>query len=345
MTFQPLQHRYCSRCRCELSDVASMERGMGPLCAGKSTKLYAKTIPANYAMANISALAINDELMHSECHSLWHETRQKLLEATQSAANGDQANNFAWTGEDLRRIVKNIDFILSYRHPRESTRDHLIQVVRHLGYIGLAGVLSGEASTGEARLWFENGKVNLQGSRNKNAYRAFAAIRGVTLPRTVGKPYMAPVSLLEPFLSLVLQFYPMYEGDFGEVRAAAAAWVPPPPDQTVYAAPTVIEALDGIAYIRMRSEDFTLQFNWMRNTNMAGFIASLKSAVPYDSRAFDPVTKLWRFKKEHLNSVKGVITNSHIFTETREISSEDITPPNSYTFSSGRSGYGYRRYV
>jgi len=137
----------------------------------------------------------------------------------------------------------------------------------------------------------------------------------------------------------------MYEGDFGEIRAAAAAWVPPAPDQTFYITPTVTEALDGVAYIRMRSEDFTLQFNWMRNTNMAGFIASLKSAVPYDSRAFDPVTKLWRFKKEHLDTVKGVITNSHIFTETREISSEDITPPNSYTFSSGRSGYGYRRYV
>lgn len=335
MTFQPVQHRYCSRCRCELSDYASMERGMGPQCAGKSTKLYAKTIAANYAMANISALSINDELMHPECRPLWHETRQKLLEATQSAANVDQASTFAWTGEDLRRIVKNIDFILSYRHPRESTREQLIEVVRHLGYVGLAGVLSGEASTGEARVWFEDGKVKLQGSRNKNAYRAFAALHGVTLPRVVGKPYMAPVSLLEPFLSLVLRFYPMYEGDFNEVRAAGAAWVPPPPERTFSVTPTVAEALDGVAYIRMRSDDFTLQFNWMRNSNMAGFIASLKSGVPYDSRAYDPVTKLWRFKKVHLDTVKGIVNTSGMFTEIRETNSEDVTPANSYDFSGG----------
>lgn len=344
MTFQPLQHRYCSRCRCELSDVASMERGMGPLCAGKSTKLYAKTIPANYALANISALSIQDDYMHPECHTLWHETRQKLLEATQNAAGQEQQNQFAWTGEDLRKLVKSIDFILSYRHPRDITREQLITVVRHLGYVGLAGVLSGEASTGEARLWFENGFVRLQGSRNKNAYSAFAAIRGVTLPRRIGQPYAAPVSLLEPFLGLVLRFYPMYEGDFEEVRAAAAAWVPPPPVvQPATVATVVPDALDGIAYIRMRSADFTLQFNWMRGADLGGFISNLKSGVPYDSRAYDPVTKLWRFKREHLDAVKGIINSTGMFTEIKETVSEDITPSNSYEFvRNGNSSPSYR---
>lgn len=350
MTFQPLQHRYCSRCRCELSDVASMERGMGPLCAGKSTKLYAKTIPANYALANIAALSIQDDYMHPECHALWHETRQKLLEATQNAAGQEQQNQFAWTGEDLRKLVKSIDFILSYRHPRDITREQLITVVRHLGYVGLAGVLSGEASTGEARLWFENGFVKLQGSRNKNAYRAFAAVRGVTLPRSIGQPYAAPVGLLEPFLGLVLRFYPMYEGDFEEVRAAAAAWVPPPPVVQPTSNATVIpDALDGIAYIRMRSEDFTLQFNWMRNANTIGFVNSLKSDIPYDSRAYDPVTKLWRFKKNCFETIKGIINSSGIFDEIKVTISNDITPNNSYEFRVGtqsprarRGNRGYR---
>lgn len=339
MTFRPVQHRYCSRCRCELSDVASMERGMGPLCAGKSTKLYAKTIPANYALANISALSIRDEFIHPECHALWNDTKQKLLEATQSAANVDQNDRFAWTGEDLRKIVKSIDFILSYRHPRDTVREQLIQVVMHLGYVGLAGVLSGEASTGEARLWFEDGLVKLQGSRNKSAYRAFAMLRGVKLPRAVGQPYVAPISLLEPFLSLVLQYYPMYEGDFDTIRSAAAAWIPPvaPVVVPVQSNTSVAELMDGVALIRIRSEDFTLQFNWMRHMDMNSFIANLKNSVAYNERAFDMVTKLWRFKKAHLDTIKNVIANCGLFTETIVNSTEEITPANSYSFNSSFS--------
>lgn len=338
MTFRPVQHRYCSRCRCELSDVASMERGMGPLCAGKSTKLYAKTIPANYALANISALSIRDEFIHPECHALWNETKQKLLEATQNAANVDQNHQFAWTGEDLRKIVKSIDFILSYRHPRDIARENLIQVVMHLGYVGLAGVLSGEASTGEARLWFEDGLIKLQGSRNKSAYRAFAMLRGVKLPRAVGQPYMAPISLLEPFLSLVSQYYPMYEGDFNTIRSEAATWVPPvAPVITVQTSTPVADLMDGVALIRIRSEDFTLQFNWMRHMDMNSFIANLKNSVNYNERAFDMVTKLWRFKKAHLELIKSVIANSGLFTETIVNETEDTTPANSYTTSSSWS--------
>lgn len=343
MTFRTVQHRFCSRCRCELTDYASMERGMGPQCAGKSTALYAKTIPANYAMANIFGLAISDTFVHADCLPIWLETKQKLLEATQYTASLEQSNTFSWTGEDLRKIVKNIDFILSYRHPRETTRENLIKVVMHLGYIGLAGVLSGEASTGEARLWFEDGLVKLQGSRNKHAYRAFAMLRGTKLPRAVGQPYVAPISLLEPFLSLVLQYYPMYAGDFDMIRREANAWVPPPlSQQPISTSPVVPDSLDGIAYIRIRSEDFTLQFNWMRQHNMNSFIANLKNSIPYNERAFDVVTKLWRFKHSHLETVKNVINNTGFFTETIEFNTGESTPSNSYARPS--TDYSNHRY-
>lgn len=346
MPFMNASHRHCSRCGLELTDVASMERGIGPICAGKDTHLYAKTIPANYAMANIFALSLSEEHIHQDVRTLWADTKNKLLNASERSANREQINTFEWTGEDLRQVIKNIDYLLSWKHPHSGAKDNLVKIVHHLGYVGLAGVLAGEASTSEATLWFENGEIKLKGKRNRSAYRAFASVRGVKVPRTLSQPYSAPVALLEPFLTLVLQYYPMYSGDFDTIREQAAAWVPPPPVAPTLPVSGPVDLNNDTVLIRNRSEDFTVQFNWIRESNNMGqLIANMKNTVPYTDRKYDPNSRIWSFKKNHLEAIRAVFTNSGIYQYIIVQETGERTPDGTYrsqpSTSSGRYRYRY----
>jgi len=326
--------RHCSRCRLPLSDFASMERGMGPICANKDTHLYAKTIPANFSFANMYSLSIREEDIHPDVRTLWNETLAKLIRRTTHAANQEQNHTFNWTGEDLREIIKGIDYLLSWKHPNPTTETNLIKIVEHLGYVGLAGVLAGEASTGEAALWFENGEVKLQGSRNKAAYRAFAGVPGIKLPRATGQPYSAPKRSLDAFLDLVTRYYPMYQGDFDLVRQEAAAWVPPAPVVSAEPATTRLELANDTILIRTRSEDFTVQFTWMRHPRMGEFVVALKHTAPTRERIYDPITHIWRFKKVHLEAIQQVISSFGIFQNVEVQETGQVTPPNSYSLES-----------
>jgi hypothetical protein len=246
----------------------------------------------------------------------------------------EQNHTFNWTGEDLREIIKSLDYLLSWRHPNPTTETNLIKIVEHLGYVGLAGVLAGEASTGEAALWFEDGEVKLQGSRNKAAYRAFAGIPGIRLPRATGQAYSAPKRSLEPFLDLVQRYYPMYQGDFELVRQEAAAWVPLAPAPlpvSTEPATTRLELANDTILIRKRSEDFTVQFTWTRYPRMGEFIVELKHTAPPRERIYDPVTHIWRFKKVHLERIQEVISEFAIFGNVEVQETGQETPANAFS--------------
>jgi hypothetical protein len=97
-----------------------------------------------------------------------------------------------------------------------TTRTNLVNVVRYLGYVGLAGVLSQEASTSKASLWFDEqtGRVCLQGKSCKAGFWAMKKnIPGVRIPPrgSTEFPYSAPAQHAEHFLQIVQEFWPLYE--------------------------------------------------------------------------------------------------------------------------------------
>ena len=46
--FAPLTNRSCSICHRELTDAASVETGVGPVCRSRSNEALAKSFPANF---------------------------------------------------------------------------------------------------------------------------------------------------------------------------------------------------------------------------------------------------------------------------------------------------------
>jgi len=308
--------RRCARCGAELSDPASWVRGMGPLCYGKSTGLYAKTIPANYAMvvADSHSLAVTN--MPGVLQEPWLALKEVIAQNLTRIGDQDATD---CRGFDVRGIVRVIDWMLSFDIPAFEKRQ-LIAIVKNLGYISLASVLAGEASTGKSSLTFENGRIILKGSSNKNGYYAMRKIKGIRYPQYRGseEPYSAPVEQFEEFLMNVYTYWPCFDDDIEGIRRQVTAFLEEKKLVLQAAAPTVEveieqeEPAGDIAYITKDANQkwFELSFEWIKEKTPV-LVNLLKVGISYKNRTYMPDRKVWGFRVDDLEQVKKIITQAN----------------------------------
>lgn len=335
--------RACSRCGQELTDPASRECGVGPICRQKDNHLYAKTIQANLPGASAIILGTTADQFPAEVRDTWTKLTEYFL---RQMTRSQQQTDLMFTGADFRETVRSIDWMLSFKMSH-TLKSRLVKVVGYLGYPGLAGVLAGEASTTAARIWFDTGRVFLEGKSNRHGFAAMRRIPGVTTPRYRGDrtPYSAPASQAPAFLEVVATYWPMYEGDMEAIRTQAAA--------SAATAPAVPSAPVGpIATIQKRSDDVIVKFDWVRGAPMYDLINAIK-AIPSLDRKYDPAAKVWTVKTSHmpavLEALKLVFEPGQIRVETTDAP----TPAGLYDArprlttrraSQYFGGYGWRRY-
>jgi hypothetical protein len=331
--------RHCSRCGDALTDPASRECGVGPVCRKKDTHLYAKTIAANFGIATIRAMSVREDMLAPEVHATWKAAYSRLLKAAEKVANlTDDVTIMRRAGADLREVVRACDLVCSYENPGHDVRNAMIDVVHACGYIGLAAVLAGQASTSPSRVWFENGRVHMTGLGNKSGWSAMRQIPGVVTPKYRGDraPYTAPAGHAVIFLANVRRFWPMYEGDIAAIATEAATWVQN--NQAVAAAFAASTTPVHKFVITTRTMDFTVAFPWVRNANMTGFMAELKT-IPADQRNYNPSTKAWSFTIANLDRVTEIARSSGIFGEIRKIDTVEPTPEGIYNARSVQRRY------
>lgn len=322
-------YRACSRCGKELTDPASRECGVGPICRGKDNHLYAKLIEANIPMATALFMGTHPEELPLEVEGRFMTANKsfiKKMEKVQSA--NEDVTIMRLTGADFRDEVRTLDYILSFRVSSE-TRDKLVGVVRYLGYVGLAAVLSGEASKSSAKVWFENGRVFLQGTGCTSGFQKMKRIRGIQTPAYRGSkdPYSAPGNQCEKFLDVVSEHWPLYDGDLDAVRTAAVNWTKAN-SKAIQAEKASLDQKDLLgktttAAVTLRSDDFILSFKWLKTANMQGMINELKE-IPKKERAYNPINKNWMFRKQHFDAVKTIVGNVY---ETIVIQDHSETTP------------------
>lgn len=319
--------RFCSRCGDALTDPASRECGVGPVCRRKDTHLYAKTIAANFGIATIRAMSVVETDLAPEVRDTWKAAVKRLLKAAEKVANlTDDATIMRRTGADLREVIRACDLICSYANPGRSVRSTMVDIINACGYVGLAAVISGQASTSPSRVWFENGRLFMSGLGNKSGWAAMRQIPGIVTPRNRGdrSPYSAPATEATAFLANVRRFWPMYEGDIAALAATAATWVASNP---VLAAAPAAPVNPFVATVR--TADFTVNFPWVRGANMMGFMSQLKT-IPANERSYDAPTRTWSFTLAHLDRVLDMARNSNTFGEVRKVDSTATTPEGLY---------------
>jgi hypothetical protein len=305
--------RHCSRCNLPLKDSASWERGIGPICAKKDTRLFAKTIPANFAMATIYTLNVEAHMLPQTIQPVWTALTEVLLEKVERASRGTAMNQFLISGEDCSLVAKVIDFMLSFPIDPTPKRD-LIQVVKHLGFVGLAGVLSGESSTGAAELKFENGKLFLIGSSNKAGFNAMRVIPGIVVPRRRGGgPYEAPAAQHEKFIGAVMEFWPCFDGKVDEITEQCKEWIVANPVKVAQQVsnPGMPEA--KIAY-RSATNEIVVSFQWIKEITPR-IVEEIKT-IPYKQRSYDPATKSWIIQADNRQRVVDLLSPHYSIMES-----------------------------
>lgn len=333
--FQRNERRHCSRCGKGLEDPASEERGVGPVCALKDTALYSRTIAANYAGATSILLTFSGDESGT-----WRGLPQNILERfknmmTKVLRQGERATLARWDGteinlpgQDLRSVIKDLDWMLSHKM-EERPRKLLIQVVKFLGYVELAAVLSQEASTTPARLWFKDGVIYLKGKSCKAGFVGMRGIDGITIPRRGSEmPYTCPAYQAEKFLSVVQDFWPMYEikGEDGTttlqgatletMKQTAQEWlqahrapVPQTPSLPVTYGPLATVKGPRGPVSHLVGETFELSFPWLfeKTKEMYVLVGHLKTISKLE-RYFDGEKKVWIFLSKHKDFVLSKVT-------------------------------------
>jgi len=276
--------------------------------SGEGQPSFAKTIPANYAVAVVHLLSLRDGSdLHEEAVSTFTSMRKTLLKRAEKAA---QANNDALElklrGQDLRKIVTQLDFLCSFDHHAGSAKGKIIEIIRSLGYVGLAGVIAGEASTSPAKLYFRNGRVYLEGLGNTSGWRTMKRIPGIITPKGRGDrtPYSVPAAQFEPFKVAVMAHWPLFDANLVALKQECADFLASCPVE-VAAVAAVRTAPVFAASFLVRSQDFTLAFPWRRDRNMMAFLGELKT-LPASDRSYDPASKIWSFKLVHEAAVKAI---------------------------------------
>ena len=303
--------RHCSRCHLPLTDFSSWERGIGPICAKKDTHLFAKTIPANFAMATAHAMSVKTNNLPNDIASVWTDLLEILLDKSERANlnSGEMVFNIA--GEDCRLIVRVIDWMNSFVI-NQTDKNHLIQIVKYLGYPGLSGVLSGISSTGEAELKFEGGKLSLVGSSNKAGFNAMRIIPGIIIPRYRGQgAYVAPVEQYHAFIAAAMEFWPCFNGEIHAIVSQCEEWLASHPAVKHETSPnTAINRSDKpLATVTNRASDFMITFEWDKSISF-NLVASIKE-IPSKDRKYDPVSKSWSIKNQYKDRVLGLFNQNY----------------------------------
>lgn len=330
--------RHCSRCNLPLTDPASWERGIGPVCARKDTHLFAKTIAANFSMATIHAMGVKLDMLPVALQPVWTALYDVLFEKSEAAMSANaKAGTFTFhfSGEDCRQIAKVIDFMLSFAMDRDN-KHHLIQIVKNLGFVGLAGVLAGQSSTGDAELKFDNGKLFLTGSSNKSGFNAMRVIPGIVIPRKRGGgAYEAPAAHWEAFIAATMEFWPCFDGKVDEIVEQCKAWIIANPVKVA-----VQKKLSGkpVANIVNRSTDFTIGFGWDKTVTRR-LVDEIKT-IPYKERSYDAVSKLWAINNAHKQKIVQLFGEHYDIVEA--VGGQTSAPvKNTYKPRYGARGYGY----
>lgn len=261
-----------------------MEVGIGPICRKLDNAILARAIPANVAAAQVAAGRVIDA---------------DLPESTRPTFGLIMADLMDFTTKDWRATVKRIEWLLSWGMT-STLRTALIEIVRSLGYIGLAALLSGEAATGLTTITCEGSRLFLRGPRNKAGAYKIRKIPGAKFHPAVGSfskaAWSVPAHQGDIFGTIVVTYWPNFTG-LDEALVTAKTVVVEAPA----AAATPVKALPTVTISPVVNGRFQVAtpFN-------VGFLVEVKK-LPYSARKWNGLDKVWDVDAQYLDAVKALI--------------------------------------
>jgi len=321
--------RHCSRCSRPLTDPASRQLGIGPICNALTTKLAASAkIPANYPLAVITCFRLQEMssgVPNPELGALIDSVAKAVtvlvMENAAHAADLDgykDCQDMHAIGSDNRLLIQAVDTILSFQKLEREFKRTLIRLVKELGYVGVAGVMAGHGSTGPSKLTFNavTGSLSLTGSMNKPGMMAVRE----ACPKAIFSTYPAFLCTVGghaalKLIDVALEYWPMLQdSDVQGLQSEIRNWqsqnkpVPVP----AYAAVVTRPAPTGFApYVSLRVIDgsnvgVTIQnFDWKGHA-CPGMVNKIKADINPKNRKYDGLRKEWVIKLPQSEAIATV---------------------------------------
>lgn len=278
--------RACAVCGKELTDAVSINEGIGPWCRHKANEVLAKEIPADLDAAAEVVAKITQVLPSV------HETARPTLALALAEIN-------AGLTLDWRETVKRLAWVASWK-PTDAVKALVVELVAALGYIGFAGLLTQEASTGEARAFLHEGRVHLEGPRNKAGATAIKAnVKGYkfhaagSIPGVDKATWSAPVASFEAFSKTTQTYWPLITG------LAAVA-------EQIALLGDVVETTPEAPKAVVTFEDGKVGWFVLRSPKNWNFVNALK-CLHYKDRAWNPTLTAWEVRTIHAKHVATLV--------------------------------------
>jgi hypothetical protein len=303
--------RHCFRCHLPLTDAASRNEGIGPVCRKLDNAVLARLIPSDIAKVLAVYGSVDPLTLTSETLPVF-----MALEASFNAPD-------AATRDDWRKEVKQMEWMLSH-HQTPQNVEAIKGIVLALGYIGLVSLWNGDAASGLASVFCLEGRLAVSGPQNKAARIAFKKIPGYRfhgISTDFAKAaWSFPASKFAEFRMAIISHYPNFTGlneaieaaktyteeknalaveaakqaalmaaSLGAVEKAAPAPSQAPSNPLV----TIIESGDSL---KVKSPFCISYISELR--------AISKSALP---RQWVPEEKVWRFPATHKAQVEALV--------------------------------------
>lgn len=321
-------HRDCAYCKKTLTDMASLQAGVGPDCRKKTNHLFATTLPANLprALAELSRLKVQE--WPSEAAAYFAEHLLSL------------ADHIGEEGLDLRPYVEALTWLTS-AGLGEKVRDTIAATITHLGYPVVASMILGSAASSEAVITIDTSKgslanpgfIRIKAVQNPKAKKALYALGGAYYNGGWGFPLKAAEALSTVFPV----YYPWFkfegvDGWTGIVAAREAfllafkaVMLPPampttlPPPMENFAilvdSVEVLLAKKGVVVSpigsRKASKTGVERFG-IRAPYNGAWVVKLKGSVPESDRHYSAVDYTWEIDAPRYASIVALAADQFL---------------------------------
>jgi hypothetical protein len=324
--------RCCVRCGKDLTDAASMNEGIGPVCRKLDNKLLATCIPADIQAARGAFALLDMSNVDPASSNCLNNVAEALFE-------GAAAKRTDWRVE-----VKRLEWVLSFPLNVRYAQVALTQVVRALGYVGLAALWEGKASTGEATVTFANDRLHVVGPRNADFRAAIKRVYGWRFHGAANgmqPSWSLPVAQADQFALLVQTYYPNHDASLlaqavkeaQDAHALAQAQVAPPVAQEASHVALKVPNMNKVRIVPNGMEWVNVfsPFN-------ASFVSELKFVLPSKMRRWNPVEKCWEVHASCMASLSDIVAKH--YNESVGLPKEETVPQaqESYSYTAAPEG-------
>lgn len=277
--------RRCVRCRKDLTDAASRNVGIGPVCRKMDNDVLAKTFDSDPELAIERLSAFDVEALAEPTRKPFAELAQRIRECSKHG--------------DYRAVVAQLEWVLSFEDNHRHAEE-MAGIPFALGYAAIPALWAGEIAKSLSTLWVnpERTRLFITGPNKRAGREEIKKVQGRKFHHmgTLHEPNMVawsvPVSAAEQLRSVVYRYYPMHDFLNGLTWSAVLAMAATAAPADAPKAP--------VARIFVGAD-----FAHVSTPYDGEFVAQIKALSEHSAR-WDADTKTWRVPLPFLSKIQAL---------------------------------------